>query len=449
VTGHLPSDLHRALRDRDGTGVLARLLASTHPADVAEATAGLPDEDTLRILAAAGDQAPRVFEYLPPERQRSLLERLRPELATDVLEEMSSDDVADLLRELPLARAAELLQSMEAAEQARVAPLLGWPEGTAGAIMASEVVALREDETAAQALAHLRATAPDAETIYYIYVVDAGRRLRGVMSLRDLILAEPDAQLSAIAQRGVVAVRVDDDQETVARTFEKYALLALPVLDLEGRVVGVVTVDDVMDVVTEEASEDAYRLAGLVEEVEAVDSPATRALKRLPWLLVLLGLQALGARIIEGFEHTLQAVVALAYFIPMLNNQAGNMGVQSAAFLVRAIATGEVDRRSYRQFVLRECVVGVTAGLASGVVGLAIGLIWKGDLQLGLTLGTTLLVALFVASVLGSVVPLVLTMLRKDPAVAAGPFITSSLDVINILIYFSVAVWFFRQMLNG
>ncbi|MDR5683081.1 MAG: magnesium transporter [Armatimonadota bacterium] len=433
----------------DGAEALARALASAHPADVAEATEGLRDEDVLRVLAALGDRAGVVFEHLPPERQRSVLERLRPDLAAGVLEEMSSDDMADVLRELPLARAAELLRDMDAAEQARVAPLLAWPEGTAGALMASEVVTLREDMTVARALERLRASAPDAETIYYVYTVDADRRLRGVVSLRDLILADPDVPLSAIARRDVIAVRADDDQETVARTFEKYALLALPVVDRQGRVVGVVTVDDVMDVVSEEASEDAYRLAGLVEEVEAVDSPAIRASKRLPWLLVLLGLEAVGARIIGGFEHALQAVIALAYFIPMLNDQAGNMGVQSAAMAVRAIATGEVDRRSYRQFVLREWVVGVTAGLASGAVGLAIGLVWQGDLRLGLTLGTTLLVSMSAASVLGSLAPLVLTVLRKDPAVAAGPFITSTMDVINVLVYFSVAVWFFRPLLGG
>ncbi len=201
-----------------------------------------------------------------------------------------------------------------------------------------------------------------------------------------------------------------------------------------------VTLDDVMHAVTEEASEDAYRLAGLVEEVERLDSARMRAAKRLPWLLVLLAIEIGAARIIAGFEHALAAMVMLAYFIPMLNDQAGNMGVQSAAIAVRAIATGDVDRRSYRQFVFREALVGRTAGLASGVAGVAIGVVWQGSVAFGLTLGTTLAVVMLIASLLGATIPLALTGLRRDPAVAAGPFIASTMDVITVTVYFTAAV---------
>lgn len=437
----LSPDLLRRLLAADDRAGLRRQVDAAHPAEVAEILGALDDVEVARVLGVLGDEAAAVVEHLPPERQEAVLRHLGPEQAADVLEEMASDEAADLLADLPRLEAEQLLEGMAPAEAADVRELLAYPANTAGGIMATEVVAVRTEGTVADAMARLRTIAPDAETIFYVYVVDDDGRLVGVVSLRDLILTEPTAPLAGITRTGVVTARVDDDQEAVARAFEKYRLLALPVVDAGQRLLGVVTVDDVMHVVAEEASEDAYRLAGLVEEVEALDSPVTRAAKRLPWLLVLLGLQAIVARIIGGFEHALAAVIALAYFIPMLNDQAGNMGVQSAAIAVRAIATGELDRRSYRQFVLREIAAGVASGLASGLVALAIGWIWQGDLRFAATLGTTLFVVMVIAAVLGSAIPLLLTTLRKDPAVASGPFITSTMDLVTVLVYFSLALW--------
>ncbi len=428
---------------------LAAELESAHPADIAEALADLDDAEAAKILAGVPDVAPAVIEHLPVERQETLLRQLAPQQASDVLEDMASDEAADLLAELPAAQAEQLLKGMAPAEAADVRELLAYPPHTAGGLMATEVVTVRAEGTVGDAMRRLQEIAPDAETIYYVYVIDATGRLVGVVSLRDLILARPLAPLASIIRTNVVSARVDDDQEAVARAFEKYRLQALPVVDPGNRLLGVVTVDDVLHVVTEEASEDAYKLAGLVEEVEALDSPFTRAAKRLPWLLALLVAEGVAARVIGGFEHTLAAVIALAYFIPVVTDMAGNMGIQSVAVAVRSIATGEVDRRSYRQLILRECLVGACAGAASGMAALGIALTLQGDLLLGVTVGITVAAVMVIAALLGATAPLVLTMMRKDPAVASGPFVTSSLDVVTILVYFTVAVLIFRGRLGG
>ncbi len=424
-------------------------LESAHPADIAEALADLEDFQAAEVLAGVPDLAPAVIEHLPVERQETLLRQLAPQQASDVLEEMASDEAADLLGELPAAQAEQLLKGMAPAEAADVRELLAYPPHTAGGLMATEVVTVRAEGTVGDAMSRLQEIAPDAETIYYVYVVDAAGRLVGVVSLRDLILARPLAPLASIMRTSVVSARVDDDQEAVARAFEKYRLQALPVVDPGNRLLGVVTVDDIIHVVTEEASEDAYKLAGLVEEVEALDSPFTRAAKRLPWLLALLVAEGVAARVIGGFEQTLAAVIALAYYIPVVTDMAGNMGIQSVAVAVRSIATGEVDRRSYRQLILRECLVGASAGAASGLAAMGVAVALQGDLLLGVTVGATVAAVMAIAALLGSTAPLVLTMMRKDPAVASGPFVTSSMDVVTILIYFTVAVLIFRGRLGG
>ncbi len=440
--------LRSLLAARDGVRLRGEL-ASVHPADIADALAALDDAEATAVLAGLGDDAAAVVEHLPPDRQEVLLRRLGPEQASDVLEGMASDEAADILADLPRSEAQRLLAGMAPDEAADVRELLAYPPHTAGGLMATEVVTVHAEGTVGDAMTRLQAIAPDAETIYYVYVVDTGGRLAGVVSLRDLILARPLAPLTTITHTSVVSARVDDDQEAVARTFEKYRLQALPVVDPGNRLLGVVTVDDIIHVVAEEASEDAYKLAGLVEEVEALDSPLMRAAKRLPWLLVLLAAEALAARVIDGFQGTLAALVALAYFLPMLTNQAGNMGIQSVAVAVRSIATGEVDRRTYRQLILREWAVGACAGLASGLAAFAIAFVLQRDLALGLTLSVTLGVAMMIAALLGSTAPLVLTTMRKDPAVASGPFVTSSMDVVTILIYFTVAVLILGRRLGG
>jgi magnesium transporter len=419
-------------------------LRRQHPADVAEALRNLPDAEARQVLEALGPQGAEVMEYLPPERQRALLQEAPPSLQVQILAGMSTDDVVDLLGALRPEEARALLDRMAAREAEHVRQLLRYGPQTAGGRMTPEFVAVRQDQTVGEALEALRRSAPSAETVYYVYVVDGEDRLRGVVGLKDLIVAPPEARVAAVMSSRVISVQAEDDQETVARLFEKYGLLALPVVDRAGKLVGVVTVDDVLNVVEEEATEDAYRLTGLFEVVEAERSPWRRAMRRLPWLLGLMGLEAAAAQVVGQFEHALQALVALAFFIPMLNDQAGNMGIQCVAFAVRAIATGEVDRRSYRAFALREALVGFVSAVTSAVVAATIGWVWWQDARLSLALSLTVLVTMNVAALLGSLIPLGLTLLRRDPAVASGPFITSLMDVITVTAYFTIAVQLLR-----
>ncbi|MDR7416355.1 MAG: magnesium transporter [Armatimonadota bacterium] len=433
--------LRQLLRDPARVG---EALRETHPADVAEALKRLSDPEARQVLEALGARGAEVMAYLPPERQRTLLQEVPPDLQIEILGGMSTDDAADLLGSLRPEEARTLLDRMAPAEAEDVRRLLRYRPQTAGGRMTPEFVAVHQDQTVEEALEHLRRAAPAAETVYYVYVVDSEGRLRGVVSLRDLIVARPESRIAAVMTTRVVSVQAEDDQETVARLFEKYGLLALPVVDRAGRLLGVVTVDDVLDVVEEEATEDAYRLTGLVEAVEVEPSPWRRALRRLPWLLALMGLEAVAARVVGHFEHTLQALVALAFFIPMLNDQAGNMGIQCAAIAVRAIATGEVDRRTYRAFVLREGLVGLLSALLSAGVAAAIGWVWWQDPRLSLALAATVFAVMNLAALLGSLVPLGLTLLRRDPAVASGPFITSLMDLVTVTVYFTVAVRLLR-----
>ncbi|MCS7172748.1 MAG: magnesium transporter [Armatimonadetes bacterium] len=433
--------LRELLRDPVRLREVAREM---HPADVAEALQHLPDPEAQQVLEALGSRGAEAMEYLPPDRQQALLRGIPLEVQAELLEGMSTDDAADLLGRLSPEEARSLLDRMAPAEAEDVRKLLHYGPQTAGGRMTPEFVAVRQDWTVEEALEHLRRMAPRAETVYYVYVVDPEGRLRGVVSLRDLIVAHPGTRIAAVMTTRVISVQAEDDQETVARTFKKYGLLALPVVDREGRLVGVVTVDDILDVVEEEATEDAYRLTGLVEVVEAERSPWRRALRRLPWLVALMALESVAAQVVGQFEHILQALVALAFFIPMLNDQAGNMGIQCAAFAIRALATGEVDRRTYRTFLAREVVVGLISALWSAGVAAAIGWVWWRDPRLSLVLALTIFVVMNVAALLGSVIPLGLTLLRRDPAVASGPFITSLMDLLTVTVYFTVAVRLLR-----
>ncbi|MCS7236587.1 MAG: magnesium transporter [Armatimonadota bacterium] len=440
------TDLAQRLRESWGDPQRLRsVIRAAHPADLAEALEGLPDPELLRVLEVLGAEAAGLFEYLPPDRQRRLLRLLPPEVQARILEGMSRDDAADLLGALGSEEAQAYLQRMSSGEAQDVQQLMGYAPESAGGRMSTEVVTVSESWTAGEALEHLRRLAPSAETVYYVYVVDAEGRLRGVVGLRDLIVAEPQTPISAIADRKVVAVQAEDDQETVAQVFQKYSLLALPVVDRAGRLLGVVTVDDVLDVVQEEATEDAYRLTGLSRAaVELEPSPWRRALRRLPWLLTLMVVELLAGSVVGGFEHALKTLVVLAFFIPMLNDQAGNMGIQTVVFTVRAVATGRVHRGWYKAFLLREVVVGLAAGALSAGVAAAIGWLWWHDLRLSAVLATTVFTTMNVAALLGVLIPLGLMWLGRDPAVASGPFITSLMDVVTVTVYFAVATAMFR-----
>jgi magnesium transporter len=420
---------------------LVERIRALHPADAAEALREVPDQELVAVLAGLDRaQAALILEALGPERVEPILGLLGVERASDLLEEMQSDDAADLLTTLTPQEATRLLATMDAPEAGRVRSLLTYPEGTAGALMATEVVTLNADLTGEAALAALRRIAPDAETIYYVYVIDEAGRLVGVLSLRDLILADPARPIAEIVNERVITVRADEDQEAVARVFDRYGFLVVPVVDDERHLLGVVTLDDVLDVVVEEAVEDINKLSGVGEEpVEEGKALWRAAAVRLPWLLLAILVELVGARVIEGYAHTLRALLALAYFMPVLNSMAGNLGIQTVALMVRGFATGEIQPDRLGVLVAREVGVASLIAATSGALVAAVALGWQQVPLLAAITGLSMALALLLASTVGVAIPVLLSRMGRDPAVASGPLVTSGLDLTTVTIYFTVA----------
>jgi magnesium transporter len=312
---------------------------------------------------------------------------------------------------------------------------MDYREDTAGGIMTTEYVAIPNNITASKAIEVLRDTAPDAETVYYVYVINLQNQLVGVISLRELIIANPASLVSDIMRKKVISVNVNDDQEDVARMVAKYDFLAVPVVDQKQHLIGIITVDDVIDVIHEEATEDLYRLAGTSEDDETVAKFSTAVKSRLPWLLITMVGGMLSGQVLQRFSEELNAVVALAFFIPLLIGMGGNVGTQSSTVTVRGIATGQVNTGTIAKTVLKESMVGISLGTVMGVIVATTAFIWQGSFKLSLVVGLTMFTNMFAAATMGTAVPLFLRKIGVDPAAASAPFISTTVDVMGLIIY--------------
>ncbi len=366
----------------------------------------------------------------------SLMQEMSPRYASEMLQNMFADDAVDVLNELDKNQVASYLTLMNAEAAKEIKELLHYEEYTAGSIMTTEFVAISKNQTIRSAMYILKNEAPNAETIYYIYVVDELKHLVGVLSLRDLIVTHDDLMVHEVMSDRVKSVMVGEDQEEVARMMKDYGFLALPVVDFQEHLLGIITVDDIMEVMDEEATDDYSKLAG-VSDLDVVDvSPFSAAKKRLPWLIILLVLGMVTASIIAQFEETLDKVALLAVFIPLIAGMAGNTGTQALAVAVRGIATGEIQNKSKRTLLLREAGTGLITGITCGIL-ITIGIIlWQGTLVLGILVGFSIFASIFVATLAGSFVPLIMHKVNIDPAVASGPFITTINDLLSIFILF-------------
>lgn len=430
---------------------LKELLATLHPADLAEILQELDEEDQARVLQLlSGSTAAEAISELELEEQASILTSLPQERAEAILEEMSADDVADLFAELPPEQAGALMQLMTQEDATDVRELMGFREDSAGGIMTTEFVAIHAHRTAGEAIDELRQVAPSAETAYYVYVVDARERLVGVLSLRELIIAPPTAVVREIMRSSVVSVHVNDDQEEVAQVVKKYNLLAVPVIDDQEVLRGIVTVDDVIDVLEEEATEDLYRAGGVSEAEQELDLegsiwPSIKA--RLPWLMGLLFLSLLSGKVIEHFTPLMDNVTALAVFITTMAGGAGNAATQALTVVVRGLATGEIDRDHFLRVVWREARIGLTIGLICGLVLGITATVWNHSPWIGLIVGLSIAINLMLAKAAGSVVPVLIQRAGLDPAVASGPFIATVTDTTSMLVYFTIATLVLRAVL--
>ncbi|TFD97587.1 magnesium transporter [Jeotgalibacillus sp. R-1-5s-1] len=405
-------------------------------------------------------QRVKIYEYLSPEEMGEIMENIdaddedyeplfaemNPQYAADLLSHMYTDDAVDVLNELDKDQVASYLTIMDKESAEEIKNLLHYEEYTAGSIMTTEFVSIPEHSTVRSAMAILRNKAPGAETIYYTFVINEDRKLVGVVSLRDLITSDEDVLIKDIMSERVVSVSVGDDQEDVARTMKDYDFLALPVVDFQNHLLGIITVDDIIDVLEEEASDDYSKLAGISDMDSRDRTPFRAARKRLPWLIALLFLGMMTANLIGRFEDTLEQVAILAVFIPLIAGMAGNTGTQALAVAVRSIATGDIKDESKMKLILREAGTGFITGSICGVIVIGIVYVWQDSFFLGVLVGISIFASLIVATLAGSLVPLVMHRFNIDPAVASGPFITTINDIISILIYFGIATSFMSYL---
>ena len=431
------------------TANLVNLLQKQHPADLAQLFSELPEKDRLSVFALLLERNSRIameaLSELGPEIGASLLAGRPPEEIVKLTQDLPSDDVAAIIDHLPDEISTAVLELMQKRPGADVGDLLEYPEKTAGRIMNPKVFALSEDVTAAEAVAALQASR-DVEMVFYLYVIDARRHLVGVVSLRRLLLVPPDTPLKRIMTTDLSSVRVDVNQEEVARLVASYNLLAIPVVDEENKLVGVITVDDVIDVIKDEATEDVYRLAGLASDDRVFTSPRNSLKKRLPWLIVNLATAFIAASVVKVFEGTIGVVTSLAVFMPVVAGMGGNAATQTLAVIVRGIALGELTWSNTRKALLKEAAVGVGNGIACGLVGA--GLVWlmQGNPFLGAILGMAMIINMFVAAIAGTLIPLALRAMRVDPALASSVFITTLTDVFGFLSFLGLGALFIRYL---
>lgn len=421
--------------------VVLRELLLKHPADIAEVLSHLSDEQAVDLLHRLylRRAAAETLGEMEPEDSAELLSGLDPKEAIRILSRMDPDDAVDLLEELPASAQTELLSHLDREEATVLAGLLAFPPDTAGGLMSPEVIALPLSMTVQEAIDSLRRRVEEAETIYYAYAVDEQGRLLGVFSLRDMALARPDSPLSSLLKRDVISIPVEADAEEVARLFDKYNYYALPVVNTDGKLLGIITIDDVIDVIREEATEDIYRSQGVPLE-ERVDTPWYESIKsRMPWLYFNLLTAFLAASVVGAFESTIAKFAVLAFFMPIIAGQGGNAGMQTVTIVTRGIALGEVPRGQGWRVLAKEAILGILNGLAMGVVVGAVGYVWKGTYALGLVVFLAMTLNLVTAAVTGTVIPLGLRAVRLDPALGSSIFLTTFTDTLGFAFLFLLA----------
>ena len=440
-------DLVRAqlqvLLEQDNFGGAKALLVPVQPADIAEAIEGLPQAmQAIAFRLLSKDEAIEVYEYLESTVQQDLIEDFKRQELLDIVDQMSPDDRARLFDELPAKVVRRLRKELSPEEWNSTALLLGYEAGTAGRIMTPEYLSLKETMTASQAIDRIRNLADVKETVYYLYVTDSARRLSGILSLRDVVVAQPQETIAEIMTREVIAVDTYADQEEVARIIQRYDFLAVPVVDRERRLVGIITVDDIIDILEEETTEDIYTLGGVQSGSDDYfqTNLITVARRRVVWLFVLLITNTGTSAVIHNQEGILQQFVALASFIPLLIGTGGNVGAQSSTVVIRGLNTERLKSIGPWRIVLREATAGaILGGMLAAVVTL-----WAYWLQpeypgIAIAVGLSLVVISILASTAGSMLPLLFDRFGLDPALMSAPFITTVVDVSGVFIYLKVA----------
>ncbi len=431
---------------------LLNLLQKQHPADLAQIFSELQDKEreaAFSLLAERnGRLAMEAISELGPETGATLLATRSADEIAKLAQEIPSDDAAALIDYLPEDLSAAVLDLMRPKESGVVENLLEYAERTAGRIMNPHVFALSEDLTVGEAITELQSNR-DVEMVFYLYVVDERRHLVGVVSLRRLLLVSPETPLKRIMTADLISARVDMDQEEVARQVASYNLLAIPVVDEENKLVGVITVDDVIDVIKDEATEDIYRLAGVAGDERVFTSPMETFRKRLPTLAIQLVTLFAAAAVIAVFEPTIGKVTALAVFMPIVAGMGATAATQTLTVMVRGLALGELTWSNSRKALLKEVALGVGNGILLGVVAAVVTWAAKGDPVLGLLLGLAMIINLFIAAAAGTLVPIGLRAANLDPALASSVVVTTMTDVLGFATFLGLATLFLRYLAIG
>lgn len=398
------------------------------------------DDATRHLMSLAPGRRAAVFGHLPMDCQMNLAQALSDEDLAAIVAEMRADDRADFFNGLTPDAQDRLVRGLAPGDRDDIRRLATYPEESAGALMTSDYAVLDAGMTAAQAIAALREQAPGAETIYRSYVLDADHRLTGSVRLHALVLAAGDAPVTDLMERTPVSVPVDTDQEDVGKIIARYDLLALPVVDDAGRLVGIVTHDDAADAMQEEATEDFQRISHVLPFKQTMREAGIGILysRRIVWLALLVFGNLFSGAGIAYFEDVILAYVSLVFFLPLLIDSSGNAGSQSATLMVRALATGDVELKDWRDLILREMAVAAALGATMAAVVMPLG-VWRGGGDVAIAVGLTMFAVVMIGSLVGMSLPFLLSRLRLDPATASGPLVTTISDGMGVLIYFTIA----------
>lgn len=446
LTKEFVENLQQLIENRAAKEVAA-LMVDLHPADIAEIMDELDMEEAKFVyLLLEGEKASDVLVEIPEEDRKRFLKEIPPEvIARQFIEHMDSDDAADVLGELDDEVKKSVLNVIEDVEVAGdIVDLLEYDEETAGGIMAKELVTVNENWTVATCLKEIARQAEDVDDIYYVYVVDDSRKLKGVLSLKKLILNNTNTVISSIYDAEVKSVTTETPQEEVAQIMGKYDLVAIPVVDEIGRLKGRITFDDVMDVIREEAGKDYQMVSGIVGDVDSGDKVWQLTRARLPWLFVGLVGGIMGSKVLGANEEAFKVVPALAFFIPLIAATAGNVGVQSSSIVVQSIASGVRDFESIGQKLLKELSVGMITASVFATLLFTYNYFVSGDIPLTCAVSLSLFIIIMLASFFGTLMPLLLSKLKIDPALATGPFITTMNDILGLSVYLLVGKMFFN-----
>ena len=420
------------------------VLSELHPADIAQVIDRLSEEDSVYVFRLLdSEESAEVLLSLEEDTREELMRSLTSrEIAEDVLEHIDSDDAADVMSELSEEKQREVISLLNDKEQREdLEELLSYPEGTAGALMAKELVKVRTDWSVARAIVEMRNQAKEVHHVYTIYVVDKDERLSGVLSLKELLFSAESTRtlIKHICEEGAISVRANTGVEEVVNLMKKYDVVVLPVVDHQERLIGRITFDDVMDVMTEEATEDYQLASGISEDVDATDSPLVQVRARLPWILIGLAGGILSSQIIAQFEDELRIDPKMAFFMPLIAATAGNVGVQSSAIVVQGLAAGTMDGMHLLARLWKELRVAMFSAIVCGLLMFLVNLGLQQSQALSYTVSIALFTVILTAAMFGTMIPLFLNRMNVDPAMATGPFVTTLNDITGLMTYFTVA----------